>query len=88
MKSKSKLFNFSKKSSLFFNFSGCKISIFFSRARVFTGVGIISFFLQIGLSAWETISFTSREFLLSKIFFKIFFENSQVQKNAIFILFY
>jgi hypothetical protein len=85
MKSKFRELSSSKNLVLFLSFSGCNTFIPFSNASIFIGGDLSSIFLHNGLSGCETTNFTSI-FHFSKIQFKIFLENSHVQKNAIFIL--
>jgi hypothetical protein len=50
MKSRFSFFKALKNSVLFLSFSGCNTGMLFSSAKTLTAVGVIIFFLPIGLS--------------------------------------
>ncbi|MDP2396209.1 MAG: hypothetical protein Q8S84_08240 [bacterium] len=85
MKSKSRLSSSLKNSVLFLNLSGCNTFILCSFASCLIGVSSITLFLHTGLSGCDTTNCTSI-FQFFNIQSRIFFENSHVQKNAIFII--
>jgi hypothetical protein len=75
-----------KKSIFCFNFSGCRVFKSFSSQNCLSGVGVYSCFLPNGLSGCETKHFISIVLFLNSDS-QILREKSQVQKNAIFIIY-